>query len=56
MIVRVFVFCDCPLEIDPFLPVTILHSHLISRRKGLNLFLHHIYIYIFFSFLAHNNF
>lgn len=34
MIVGVFVcvFGDCPLQIGPFLPVTILHSHLISHR------------------------
>jgi len=24
--------CVCPLDIDPFLPVTMLHSHLIPPR------------------------
>lgn len=43
-------FGDCPLQIGPFLPVTILHSHLISHIVlEFNLF-SAIHIIIIFSF------
>lgn len=53
MIVGVFVcvFGDCPLQIGPFLPVTIPYSHLISHCFRVQSLLHHSYYYFFFIFL-----